>query len=125
MTPVVFINCNQHPFINDIINGYKQYETRTRNTLKSLVNKPVLIAETGNGKPVVKCSAIIRTPIKITSSTNFEQYRIRTRIKKGSAYDWNDSTKVKWLYPLENVESVPEFIPTEGIRHGRVWMEVE
>ena len=63
MTPVIFINTTSSPFVDDIIDGRKTYETRTRNTLKSLLTwalgERILIAETGHGDPVVRCSAVI------------------------------------------------------------------
>ena len=123
MVPIVFINCRQYPFIDEIIQGSKQYETRTRNTLAGLLGKKVLLAETGNGKSIVKCSAVIRTYIKVTSAEQFEQMRTRTQIDKGSAYDWTEGTQVKYLYELANVRSFGSFVPKEGKRHGRVWME--
>ena len=123
MIPIVFINCHQYPFIDEIIQGRKVYETRTRNTLAGLLGKTVLIAETGRGKPTVRCIATIRTPLQVTSAKQFEKYRTSTRIEKGSEYDWTDKTRVKYLYKLENVRSFGEFVPENGKRHGRVWME--
>ena len=63
MIPVIFINCSDQPYVDAIMNGTKTYETRTRNTLKALLcwalGERVLIAETGKGAPVVRCSAVI------------------------------------------------------------------
>ena len=39
MIPVLFINCIRERFVDWIIGGLKQYETRTRNTLKKLLDK--------------------------------------------------------------------------------------
>lgn len=123
MIPIVFINCRQYPFLNEIIQGRKIYETRTRNTLTGLLGKKVLLAETGHGKPIVKCSATISTLLTVTSARQFEKYRTSTRIEEGSEYDWTDETRIKYLYKLENVRSFDEFVPENGKRHGRVWME--
>ena len=123
MIPIVFINCRQYPFIDEIIQGSKQYETRTWNTLKGLLGKKVLLAETGHGKPVVRCSAVIRTLLTVTTEEEFEKHRSSTRIEKSSAYDWTDKTQVKYLYELENVRSFEPFVPENGKIHGRVWME--
>ena len=123
MYPIVFINCSVFPFVYAIMCGLKLYETRTKNTLKSLVGKRVLIAETGHGKPVVKCFATIESVICIDNYKTWTQYRKNCCIKYRSCYDWKHGTKRKYLYLLTDVQPVPEFIPPEDIRHGRTWME--
>lgn len=123
MIPVVFINCSKYPFIAWIMATLKLYETRTRNTLKQLVGQTVYLAETGRGKPVVKCLVTITAVEVIRTRTQYNSLRKLARIVRGSDYDWKRETKVKYFYKLENVQPVPEFIPPEGIRHGRVWME--
>lgn len=124
MLPIVFINCKSYPFISDIMSGKKLYETRTRNTLKSLVGKRVLIAETGHGKPVVKCLATIDHCVRVYDYPAWENaFRDKCSIERGSNYDWTDKTDRKYLYRLTDVQPVPEFIPPDGFRHGRTWME--
>ncbi|MBP5411201.1 MAG: hypothetical protein J6Y26_04730 [Lachnospiraceae bacterium] len=63
MIPALFINCRKQKFIDQIMALDKEYETRTRNTLKSLMEthlgERILLAETGNGHPLVRCSAVI------------------------------------------------------------------
>ena len=120
---ILFINSSDQPFVDRIMILSKLYETRTRNTLKRLINETVYIAETGKGRPVVKCSLTIGKPIKVTSLKEWNQYRDYLGIPVGSKYDWTDSTKVKYLYPLSNVRTCDPFVPVDGIRHGRVWME--
>lgn len=122
--PVVFINCSEYPYVDAIIDGRKTFETRSRDTLGSLVGRTVLIAETGkNGKPVVKCEALIGDPVEVKSYSKFDALRHCTRVPEFSSHDWKDGTRVKYLYPLDNVEPVEPFTPPEGARHGRVWME--
>lgn len=123
MIPIVFINCNEFKFVSQILEHKKIYETRNRNTLKSLVGKRVLIAETGKGKPVVKCYAVISFVMVIRTRSWFDTLRTDTRIAIGSKYDWKPGTVVKYFYKLDDVQPVPEFIPPEGFRHGRTWME--
>ena len=126
MTPILYINCTDVPYVDEIIAHRKRYETRSRNTLRRLAGKRVLIAETGNGQPLVRCSAYIGTkPIKITSGDDWEWYRSAHRVPKGSAYDWTPGTDVKWLYELIDVRPVKPFYPVTGIRHGRVWAEFD
>ena len=61
---IVFINCDLFPFISWIISGKKLFETRNRNTLKSLIGKTVFLAETGKGKrPVIRCIATIESKL--------------------------------------------------------------
>lgn len=128
MTPVLFINCSGIPFVNWIMEGLKQYETRTRNTLKSLLTwalgERILIAETGHGNPVVRCSAVIDQVISVTTREQWEEYLQYTWIPVGSKYDWTPDTKVKWLYHLTDVKPVAPFLlPNSCRRHGRVWAE--
>ena len=124
MTPVIFINCKGYPFITEIIEGQKWYETRTSDTLGKLTGRRVFLAETGKGRPVVRCSAVIRSAITVTNPWIWENfYRELSCIPKGSKYDWNHDTKVKYCYYIDSIEPItPAFIP-EGKRHGRVWME--
>ena len=121
----VFINCSRFPFIQWIMDRRKIYETRNRNTLKELVGKRVFLVETGKGRSVVRCSAVIGEGLKIESQFVWDCLRYSHRVEKDSVYDWKSETKCKWLYLLKDVQpvSVP-FHPPEGIRHGRVWMEV-
>ena len=123
MIPVVFINCSRFPFLAWILALSKLYETRTRNTLRALVGQRVYLAMTGKGKPVVLCSVVIGDPVVIRSRKAFAAFRKACRIARGSQYDWKRETKVKYLYPLLDVRPVAPFVPPEGVRHGRVWME--
>lgn len=123
MKTVVFINSSTQPFVQQIMDFLKLYETRTRNTLGRFLGEDILIAETGKGKPVVRCSAHVQAVIAVYTREEFEKCRKDCCIAPGSRYDWTDSTKVKYLYQLTNVKPVVPFIP-EGKRHGYVWMEV-
>ena len=123
MIPVLFINCRKCPFISWIISGEKVFETRTRNTLKRFIGQVVYLAETGNGKPVVKCLATITGVEIVRTRTQFERFRKLTMIEPKTEYDWTDGTTVKYLYRLENIYPVPDFVPPEDVRHGRTWME--
>lgn len=124
MIPVVFINCRRHPFLDQIISGRKSFETRTRDMLRSLVGQRVLLAETGRGRPVVRCSALIEYSCVARSRAAWETVRNACCIPEGSVYDWQPDTKIKHLYWITDVVPVPvPFTPPEGVRHGRVWME--
>ena len=129
MIPVLFINCQGQPFVDQIMERLKTEETRTRNTLKSLMEwalgERILIAETGKGSPLVRCSAVIDRITAVYTREEWEKHRSQTQIAVGSKYDWKPDTKVKWLYHLSDVQPVEPFRITEGIRHGRVWMEYE
>lgn len=125
MTPVVFINCQEQPFLDDIMSWRKTYETRSRNTLGALVGQRVLLAETGHGRPVVRCSAIIRCAVPVSDRKTWNAMRKATRVPRGSKYDWKPGTRRKWLYMLDNVAYCIPFHPEEGVRHGRTWMEYD
>lgn len=129
MTPALFINCRRQKFIDQIMALDKEYETRTRNTLKNLMDsylgERIYLAETGNGQPLVRCSAVIDHIIAVYTPERWKKYRKLAQIPVGSEYDWKPGTTVKWLYHLSDVQPVDPFRLTEGVRHGRVWMEVE
>ena len=123
---IVYINCRLFPFITWIISGLKTYETRNRNTLKSLVGKTVYIAETGHNKPpVIRCKCTIGEPVIVTDKQTYNRYRKHTCIEKGSVFDFTAATKKKVLYPLLNVQEVKPFtVPENVIRHGRTYCEI-
>lgn len=123
MASIVFINCKKFPFVTEIMDYLKQYETRTRNTLGRFLGERILIAETGKGRPLVRCSAVIDEIISVRSREEWERYLEQTLVPVGSSYDWQPDTKVKWLYHMTDIHPVEPFIPAEGRRHGRVWME--
>ena len=130
MIPVVYINTKRNPFVTQIMLMLKQYETRTRNTLKSLMEwslgERILIAETGHGDPVVRCSAVIDHIIAVHTEDEWNKYRSATCVPVGSEYDWKSDTKVKWLYHLSDIRPVCSFVlPKSCRRHGRVWAEYE
>ena len=131
MIPVLFINCVRERFVDWIIGGLKQYETRTKNMLKSFletyIGKRILIAEAGRGDPLVRCSAVIDQVIAVYDQATWDDYLEQTWIPVGSKYDWKPSTKVKYLYHLKDVHPVakPFRLPRSCRRHGYVWAEYE
>ena len=122
---ILYINCSLFPFIELILSGRKIYETRNRNTLKSLIGKTVFLAQTGTGKrPVIYGSCTISGLETIKDKRTYNKYRKYTCIEKGSCFDWKSSTKQKVLYHLDNVQRCKPFtIPENVIRHGRIYCE--
>ena len=124
MIPVVFINCKKIDYIGKILVGEKKFETRHFNTLGGLVGRRVLFAETGSGKPKIRCSAVLKRAVKIDFLGEWAMCRDVTCVPEGSEHDWNFDRPGKWLYELTDVQ--PCELPwKEGKRHGRVWMEYE
>ena len=124
MIPAIFINSKEYPFVKWIIDGSKRYETRNSNTLGAFVGQRVLIAETGHGRPLVKCSAVIAESIEIRSYNEWRTFISAYDVPLFSSYDWKPDTKRKVIYKLSDVRQVAPFTP-EGERHGRVWMECD
>ena len=126
MKKVIFINCKEQPFIDQIMTGQKQYETRTRNMLHRLIGETVCLAETGHGRaPFVRAVATIDMGIEVFLRHVWETtFREPSCIAPGSKYDWQDGTKKKVLYKLKDVQPVAPFYVTDGLRHGRTWMEI-
>ena len=123
---VLFINCSLFPFVSWIIKGLKLFETRNRNTLKSIIGKTVYIAETGkHKKPFIRCIATISDPVIIDSLKEYNRYRKQTRIQKGSVFDFIPGKK-KYLYPLLNVQQVkPFYLPDNAVYHGRIYATID
>ena len=125
MIPVIFINCKRFPFVKDIMSYLKQFETRNRNTLGRFLGERVLLAETGNGSPLVRCYATIDHYIEVYTREQWEEYLEASWVPVGSSYDWQPDTKKKVLYHLTDIQPVTPFRLSSGRRHGRVWMEYE
>lgn len=125
MIPVVFINCKKVPYVDMIIDHKKKYETRTRNILRSLVGRRILIAETGKGMPDIRCSAILDAPIIVTDKQSWDNFKPETCVPDGNEHDWNENTQCKWLYRLLEVHELYNIPWKEGKRHGITWMEYE
>lgn len=125
MIPVVWINCHEYPFCDSILDGFKIYETRTRNTLCDLVGKTCLFCETGNGKPVTRFYARIDSVTRIDSAEDFEKYRNGCDILPGTRYDWTPGTRHKYLYHLTDITGEDRYNLSESclIRHGISWAE--
>lgn len=126
MIPTIFINSHSVPFVDMIMDGRKLYETRKRNVLRSAFEygNRFLIAETGSGRPMVRCSATIESILTIYTEEEWNKYRKFHAVPVGSEFDWKPDTKKKVLYHLTDVRPVEPFVP-EGRRHGRTWMECE
>lgn len=120
----LFINCSVFPFIAWILSGLKTYETRNRNTLKSLIGKTVYLTQTGKcKKPIVYGSCTITDCIIVKDKKTYNKYRKQAMIKPGSCYDFIvGSTKQKVLYRLGNVQRCKPFpMPDNVVRHGRIY----
>ena len=126
MMTALFINSHSVPFVDMIMEGQKLCETRTRNVLRSAIEhgNRFLIAETGKGLPLVRCSATVESILTIHTKDEWEKYRNFHAVPVGSEYDWKPDTKKKVLYFLADVRPVEPFVP-EGKRHGRTWMECD
>ena len=122
MIPVIFINCKEYPFVDWILSGKKKCETRNKNTLGRFIGERIMIAETGNGRPLVRCTAVISRCIGVYSKQSWREHVSEDDVPLGSSYDWKDDTKKKVVYTLKDIRPVKPYHP-DGLRHGRVWME--
>ena len=125
MIPVVFINCDDAPYIDMICNLTKPAETRSRRVLHRFIGQRVFLAETGRrcrSGPVVRCSAVIDSVFVARSYMTWDCFRRVHKVPRGSSHDWKPNTDVKYLYHLSDVQPVSPFTPS-GVRHGRTWME--
>ena len=68
-------------------------------------------------------SAVIRSARCVRSREQWDALRSLHRVPVGNPYDWQDDTRVKWLYELTDLRRLRPFKVPESVRHGRVWME--
>jgi len=125
MIPVVGINSSSAPFMHDIGKRMKTLETRTRNTLKQLVGRRVLLAETKQGGYMAMFSAVIRSVHAVRSWEEWDALRHLHRVPVDNDYDWKPETVVKYVYRISNLRRLRPFMVPEGKRHGRTWIEYE
>lgn len=123
MIPVIGINSSSAPFMTDIGALRKRLETRSRNMLHALVGQRVILAETRQGGYLAMYSAVIRSARAIRSRDEWDALRSLHRVPECSTYDWDDSTRVKWVYEIACLRRLRPFMVPEGFRHGRTWME--
>lgn len=124
MTPAIFINCKEVPFIEKIFSRDKLFETRTKNVLRKFTGMRVLLVETGNGVPMVRGSVICGHPSAITDARAWDTARSTTQVPVGSRYDWTKDTRIKWLTPMFSPLMCEPFpLPADAVRHGRTWAE--
>ena len=122
----VFVNSKTAPYTELILAQLKSIETRTRNTLKSLIGKRVGIIETGKGAARIVGYVTI-TKAEFCPAEKLEEYRDKTRIPYGDKYNkcgTHAGQPGKWFYYLEEPERCTPFvIPSNAVRHGRVYVE--
>lgn len=126
MAIVVWINSSTAPFLPDIMDRLKPYETRSRNMLGGLVGRRVIFAESSRGKRLARCSAVIRSVRAVYSWEEWDALRPLHRVPVGNKYDWRPGTRVKYLYEITNLRRLRPFrVPTTGTPHGRTCFEYD
>lgn len=109
-----------------IVGGYKTIETRSRNTLKSLVGERVAVIRTSRrgGKSKVVGYVTVALAYDVDNYAHFDIHRDHTLIPVGSKYDMEVGGK-KWFYLLENPEKCKPYTPQYCGNHGRSWAIIE
>lgn len=105
------INDGKEPWTDFILSGKKTVETRNRNSLKSLVGKPVGVIRTGVGKAHVIGFIRLGAPIVYTSLEQFRADEELHGIHAGSSFDWNGK---KYGYPVEVLAKLEVPIPVDS-----------
>ena len=120
----IFVNSTRAiDYAGAIVNGYKTIETRSRNTLKQLVNNPdpIAIIRTGRGKAQVIGYAYI-DGVFHCSKADFGKYDNMHLVPHGSRYDAGQHGK--YMYMLSGAEPCKPFeLPDNAVRHGFSWCE--
>ena len=118
----VFIRETGAHYASAIVQGWKPIETRTRHTLRQLVGERVAVVRTGcKGGPVV-IGYVTISKAEFVAADDLDGMRDLTLIPKGSRYDCTGAGK--WCYTMTDPEECEPFpLPTDAVRHGRVWCE--
>ncbi|MFN6338688.1 MAG: ASCH domain-containing protein, partial [Cyanobacteriota bacterium] len=98
------INVNQdgdNAYADKIIDGEKTIETRASDSLRPYVGKRVAIVRTGAGPAKAIGEVTIGEPIIVNTQKEFDKYRDKTLVPKGSTFDIAPGG-VKYLYPVSN-----------------------
>lgn len=107
------INCKELPFVDWILDGSKQIETRNTRSLDPYLGHRVGLIETGKGKALLRGYATITARFKYETSLDFDDHYYLHRVPVGSQYDFKD---IKFGYLLEDVEMCrPRYIGSKGI----------
>lgn len=100
------VNVNQdgeNRYADKIVDGEKTLETRNSDSLRPYVGERVSIVRTGEGAAKAIGAVTIGEPIVVKTQREFDKYRDRTLVPKGSKFDLAPGG-VKYMYPLENPE---------------------
>jgi len=119
----IFINDREFPYSAFILNGFKTYETRNRQTLRPLVGQRVAVIRTGGRFPVV-VGEIDLGGAQIVDAEDFPRWISRTYVfPDSSRYPKPGQKKV--CYRVSRPEWYPAGypLPKDAVRHGRTWCE--
>ena len=126
MTPAIFINCKEEPFVRQIMDVQKLAETRNRNVLGKFHDMRVYLVESGRrGPSMVVGSVYVGESYAVTERRVWDALRSITQVPEGSRYDWKVTTLRKWLTPMSRpLMCEPWPLPKDAKRHGRTWAEI-
>ena len=106
-------------FADLIVDGQKRYETRNSNSLKPWEKQRVGIIRTGEGKAMLIGYATIGEGFKVTQEEFSDLYEGHL-VLAGSEFDADENGK--WIYPMTEVERVPETeVLTRGIIARKIY----
>ena len=114
------------PYADDIVNGVKTVETRTRDVLGRFVGEPVAIVRTRDRHPADIIGIVAIVHKKFCTKEELDGMRDETCIPPGSKFDCNG--KGKWCYFLTNPMKLTTPIPLSDvkiIKRNMSWCEFE
>jgi len=119
----IFINDSEFPYSAFILNGFKTYETRNRQTLRHLRGERVAVIRTGRGRTMVIGEVTIGGAT-VVGHDDFLRWISRTYVFPDSKFYPKPGEK-KYCYRMLSPEwyPVPYPLPENVTRHGRVWCE--
>lgn len=112
----VYINCSQADFIGLMFSKSKLYETRGRDTLRSIAGYKVALVDSSGRVPMVRGFAVFRRSGRHDRTSKLWPLACLA----GTTYDTDGP---RWFYSVDHVQSCKPF-PVRVIRsHGRSWSE--
>ena len=123
MIKAMFVNeCGGVHYAQAIAQGYKPYETRSRDMLRHLVGERVAIVRTRRGIAPTVVGYVTVTEAIHASPEWLDAHRGKTLVPEGSKFDHGGRSK--WVYVCTDAEVCDPFLlPSSAVRHGRSWCE--
>lgn len=118
----IYVNSSGVNYARAIVQGYKLFETRSKNVLQPLIGERVAVIITGRGHARVIGYVTITDRVYVGYNLFRSMYNCHL-VPLGSKYDCIPGSG-KYCYSLKDPEVCDPYpVPENVVRHGRTWCE--